>query len=490
MGTGDIRDGEGASEETLVSEIVVPDDPAALDFVRPCQRLFRPALHHERRPPFRTNPIRQCLPPPLTAFPGWQSLTRGLSLPLMTSVQAAAGLCSILWLVDGEDPSVQADRRALERFGQVADLAGRAPAQWVDAVAPFRPEGIMTFSDQRMVDLARLAEDLGLRFHRPEVARRLTDKAAQRVALRQAGLPMPGSTLVQSWLGDDAAEELVRRVRFPAVLKPRHGTDSRTTVRVDDADQVLSTLRSLFNGNRPDVVIEEYIDDSAPCLGEGFANYLSVESVVSAGFIEHFAVTGRFPLAPPFRETGFFIPADLTPPQRTAVLDVASAAVRAVGVDTGCLHTEIKFTPDGPRVIEVNGRLGGGVPLMLEMATGASAPRLAMEVALGRAADCVPLVPQDGIAFRLLFQAPVEARKVLAVEGLERVGRLPGARSATLHRPPGTEIDWRTGTNDYVYSVLGVADDYDQLREVARVAETDVHVEFEEVPSPLDALPG
>ena len=420
---------------------------------------------------------------PLLAIPH-----AGLSLPVMTSVQAAAGLCSILWLVDGDDPSVEPDRRALERFGQVVDLAGLSPSRWVDAVAPFRPDGIVTFSDQRMVDVARLAEDLGLQFHRPEVARRLTDKAAQRDALSTGGLPMPGSTVVQTSLADDAVAKLTRRVRFPAVLKPRYGTDSRTTVRVRDADEVLCALRSLFNGDRPDMVLEEYIADTEPCAGEGFANYLSVESVVSARVIEHFAVTGRFPLAPPFRETGFFIPADLTPDQRAAVLDVASAAVRAVGVETGCLHTEIKFTPDGPRVIEVNGRLGGGVPLILEMATGASAPRLAMEVALGRPADCAPLVPRHGIGFRLLFHTPLEARRVLAVEGLERVSRLPGTRSATLHRPPGTAIDWRTGTNDYVYSVLGVADDYDQLRDVARVAKATVRLRFEEASSPLGAV--
>ena len=412
----------------------------------------------------------------------------GLSLPVMSSVQAAAGLCSILWLVDGEDPSVQADRRALERFGQVVDLAGLSPSRWVDAVAPFRPDGIVSFSDQRMVDVARLAEDLGLRFNRPDVARRLTDKAAQRDALSDAGLPMPGSTVVQTSLTDEAVAALTRRVHFPAVLKPRYGTDSRTTVRVRGSDEVVCALRSLFTGDRPEMVLEEYIADTAPCLGEGFANYLSVETVVSAGVIEHFAVTGRFPLAPPFRETGFFIPADLTPTQRAAALDVASVAVRAVGVETGCLHTEIKFTPDGPRVIEVNGRLGGGIPLILEMATGASAPRLAMEVALGRPADCTPLVPRHGIGFRLLFQAPLEARKVLAVEGLERVSRLPGAQSATLHRPPGTDIDWRTGTNDYVYSVLGVADDYDQLRDVARVAEATVRLRFDLASSPLDVV--
>jgi biotin carboxylase len=273
-------------------------------------------------------------------------------------------------------------------------------------------------------------------------------------------------------------------VRYPAVLKPVHGTDSRTTLRVDDADELLAAFRALFGDSRPDMVIEEYLADGDPCLGEGFANYLSVESLVVAGRVEHFAVTGRFPLAPPLRESGFFIPADLTPDQRIAALDVARAALNALDVETGALHTEIKFTPDGLRVIEVNGRLGGGVPLMLEMMGAASAPRLAMEVALGRNADTAALAPREGIGFRLLFHAPMTARKVLAVENLEQIGQLPGAPTATLHRPPGTEIDWRTGTNDYVYSVTGVAQDYDQLRMINKIAGARVQMRFEEVNPP------
>jgi biotin carboxylase len=413
-----------------------------------------------------------CLP--LLAIP-----YAGLSLPVMTSAQAAAGLCSILWLVDGDDPSVRADWRALERFGQVVDLGRTSVQRWADAVRPLRPDGILTFSDQRMVDLAHLAEVLGLPFHRPEVALRLTDKLAQRDALRRAGLRVPATTAIGSELDEGDLKEIAKGVQFPAVLKPVYGTDSRTTVRVDDPDELLGAFRSLFSGHRPDMVLEEYLADSAPCLGQDFANYLSVESAVHNGGVEHFAVTGRFPLAPPFRETGFFIPADLTPHQRAGVMDLASAAVRALGVETGFLHTEIKFTPDGLRVIEVNGRLGGGIPLMLEMAGAASAPRLAMEVALGHAPDLATLVPREGIGFRLLFHGPVAARKVLAVEGVERIGQLPGAPAGTLHRPPGTEIDWRTGTNDYVYSVIGVARTYDQLRSIKEMARTTVHMQFE-----------
>ena len=117
-------------------------------------------------------------------------------------------------------------------------------------------------------------------------------QGATASALRRGGLPMPGSRLVASELGDDAVRKLAAGERFPAVLKPLHGTDSRTTVRVDDAEGMLSALRSLFHGVRPDMVLEEYLPDADPCLGEGFANYLSVESVVSAGSVDHFAVTG------------------------------------------------------------------------------------------------------------------------------------------------------------------------------------------------------
>ena len=63
-------------------------------------------------------------------------------------------------------------------------------------------------------------------------------------------------------------------------------------------------------------------------------------------------------------------------------MELAERAARALGVDVGCLHTEIKLTIDGPRVIEVNGRLGGGIPEMLELASGVSLFNVAARVAV------------------------------------------------------------------------------------------------------------
>jgi hypothetical protein len=88
---------------------------------------------------------------------------------------------------------------------------------------------------------------------------------------------------------------------------------------------------------------------------------VSVESIVREGVIEHFMVTGRFPFAPPFRETGLFLPSDLGLAERDSVTSLATAAAAAMKVRHGFLHTEIKMTPAGPRIVQVNGRLGVSV---------------------------------------------------------------------------------------------------------------------------------
>ena len=130
---------------------------------------------------------------------------------------------------------------------------------------------------------------------------------------------------------------------------------------------------------------------------ETMADYVSVETFVSCGRTSHAAVTGKIALADPFRETGSFIPAHLSADTLNAVLDVASAAVDAIGVTLGAFHTEIKLTPDGPRVIEVNGRLGGGaLPDVFTLACGESPHRLAGRVALGE---------------EVVFASPIRARK-------------------------------------------------------------------------------
>ena len=190
-------------------------------------------------------------------------------------------------------------------------------------------------------------------------------------------------------------------------------------------------------------------------------------------------MTGRFPTAEPFRETGFFIPADLPPAQLEAVLEVATAAVHALGLKTGDSHTEIKLTPEGPRVLEVNGRIGGGVPEMLFQASGVSILELSMQVALGEEVAVAGPIPCAKVGWRFLFQPPTSAQRVVTIEGLDRLAALSGVNDIFVNRSPGDPIDWREGTRHYIYSVYGVSADYDELLEIDRFMHEEVAIVYE-----------
>ncbi len=92
------------------------------------------------------------------------------------------------------------------------------------------------------------------------------------------------------------------------------------------------------------MLLEEYLPDGPPLPGGFEADYVSVETVAAAGRFTHLAITGRFPVAPPFRETGFFIPATLPGIRRAEVLELATDTLAALGLDTGAAHTEVKLT--------------------------------------------------------------------------------------------------------------------------------------------------
>ena len=392
--------------------------------------------------------------------------------------EGAQGWCDLVWLVDGEDPSVEAVRPLLSRFGVVVDALGGSPRAAADALAPHSPDGLATFYDTGMEHIAAIASELNLPFHSPEVARRLEDKLYQREALRAAGLPTPGIVALPADADRATVERLSSAISYPAVLKPRKASGSWHTFPVASVSELGDMWDELVAEPEPRIV-EEYLSDG-PAMPIGFeADYVSVETVVVAGRMTHLGITGRFPLAPPFRETGFFIPATLGPARQAELLDLAGQTLRALGVQHGAAHTEIKLTAEGPRVIEVNGRIGGGIPEMLRLAAGVEIVRLTMRAALGWETGVGDLPATSGIAYRFFFQPPASARRLTAIDGLDRLKALPGVESIFLHYPPGTEIKASDGTRTYVFAVVGSAADYDGVLAIDEFLRTEISAVYD-----------
>jgi biotin carboxylase len=394
---------------------------------------------------------------------------------------AAAAVSDVVWIVDSsalDDPLLT---RLLRKLGPTVDVAGLSDDEAAQALAPSGLDGIVTYADHLMPLTSSLAVRLGLDYHDAVVTRRLMDKPTQRQALADGGLPVPRFVLVPSHPTPDDVQRLAEGVDFPVVLKPRQGTGSRETFLVRDPAQLHRLLVDDPAGcEGPDaaMVIEEYLVGATPPFSPHFADYLSVESVVSAGHTSHLAVTGRLPPAEPFRETGLFIPSDLPVSETAGVLDVATKAISALGIGVGFLHTEIKMTARGPQVIEVNGRLGGSIPDILSIAAGIDLFELSQRVALGAPVVFDNLVPTHAVGYLLCPHAPQWARRVKSVDGLDRLGAYPNVRTVFLNRQPGDDIDWRKGSHEYVYSVIGGAPDHEGLRRVLRFVDDEVAVTY------------
>jgi biotin carboxylase len=370
--------------------------------------------------------------------------------------------------------------RLLRRFGAVIDVGGLSLDEAAAAIEAERPGGILALADSSLPWTAEVAQRLRLPSVTPEVAGRLTDKDAQRRALRSGGVPVPGFWLVPEADDGKGWASLARAARFPAVLKPQRGEGGREVVPVTSLDEVRSIAAAGRRGApHARLMLEEYLRDRPREDDRAFGDVVSVESVVSGGRVSHLATTGRFPFAEPFRETGSFIPSALDEDEREAVLGVASAAIAALDITVGCQHTEIKLTPDGPRVIEVNGRVGAGVPDMLAAVTDIDLLAIAMRIALGDELvfDEMPHCAQ--VVYVLLAQAPVWMRRITAVDGLDQLRADPSVRRAILARGPGQTVDWRDGLWGHVFSVEGVVADHERLKVLAQRVESDIQIRGE-----------
>jgi len=382
---------------------------------------------------------------------------------------AARGLCKLLWIVDTSNEEQASMQRLLRKLGTVVDINGLEIEAAAVAIARLEPDGILTLADENLRLCAELASRLGLNFHSPETALVLTDKHLQRAALERAGLKVPRSWVISPTDYQSTWSMIEHEVNYPAVFKPRRGEASRDTVLVNSSEALSELVKEHLVSGEREFVIEEYIPDALPGVaGDGFAGYVSVESFVVDDAVTHVAINGRMPPAFPFRETGFFIPSALDDELAQAVLDVATGAIRSMDVTTGCFHTEIKLTPDGPVVIEVNGRIGGGVPEMILAATGVDFLKISMNLALGDAVATCDLPPAHCVAYLFYVHAPTEMRRIIAVEGLDELGAMDGVQEVILNRGPGHSVDWREGNHGYVFSVFGTAAEHEGVRRIDR----------------------
>lgn len=345
---------------------------------------------------------------------------------------------SALWLIDGQpstwqDPYITGSSVVgnLDWVGAVSDREGLIGAA-LRVAENQKVAGVLTYDEMFVTVAADIAERLGVRGLTVAGAENCRDKARTRAALTAAGLPQPRYALVH---GIEEAVEASARIGYPVVLKPRGMGASVGVVRVERPDDLAGAFAVVERARRAGppayedgVLIEELIDGPE----------ISVDGAVSGGEYRPFCLARKELGDPPyFEEVGHVVDAADPLLADPALLALLADAHRTLGVLDGVTHTEVRLRAGGPVVIEVNGRLGGGmIPYLGKLATGVDPGQVAAEVATG-APPSVEATSRGCAGIRFLYP-PLDCR-VLGVS-VPDPAVVPGLLEARAIVQPGTEL--------------------------------------------------
>jgi biotin carboxylase len=385
-----------------------------------------------------------------------------------TTIRAAAGRqFELVFVCDRARAHVAATIAEARRCARVIDVTGQSWDERVAAVRAVEPSGVVTFSEFALRDTARMAGALGLSGHSEAVVELLTDKLAQRSVLASAGVQATRCAIV----GSDLRAAAVA-VGFPAVLKPRVGAGSAHTFRIESLDDLEQRWRDVPPG--VEFVLEEMLCGDPEVAGASWGDYVSVESVHAPAGSHQVCITGKFPLAEPFRESGMVLPCTLPVSVADDVLALEAAAIAAIGVAHGVTHTEIKLTASGPKIIEINGRLGGYVPEILKRSSGISLVHAALALAVGRDPSLPPTRHTD-VCYQLFLAPPSGIRGTFVrTDGLAEMAALPGVIQVEERVRAGDLVDYQQGTQSLLGIVYGHAPDHEALRAIVQAIHSGV----------------
>jgi biotin carboxylase len=348
-----------------------------------------------------------------------------------------------------------ADRRAIVSVEDEPAIDRLAAAERVDGViAP----GI----DFPVAVAARVAARLGLPHPLdPPTAQAATSKLRQRERFAEAGVPHARHRVCSS-LSEAviAADEL----GFPCVIKAPDLQGQKGLALVPERGAIEDAFDHARGLARSSVVLVEELTAGS----ELTVNAFSVE-----GRFHALTVTDRLVAdAPAFGVALAHIwPSALDAADVEAAVRVAEAAAAAIGVHDGPTYTQVLVGRDGPRVVELAARLGGGHDAELcDAALGVDLNRLAIAAALGERIYEGGLVPDElagGVCIRFLLP---EAGLLESVEGVAAAERSSGVVWVRSYREPGQELGTLRRGADRAGAVLAVGNSRKQAMDRARRA--------------------
>jgi S-sulfo-L-cysteine synthase (3-phospho-L-serine-dependent) len=210
--------------------------------------------------------------------------------------------------------------------------------------------GVTSCVDFFLENAVNVAHQLRLPGYEPSVIRDCCNKYTQRLRLQSSGVDIPKFFLASS---TKEANIAAQHIGFPVVVKPVSLAGSMGVKLCKDIDEVESHANALFQQeNLPKVNSLQQILIEEAVIGPEYS--VEVFGTKIIGITKKYL--GAYPY---FVEVGHDHPTVLPHEIEKSIHLSVMSTLNALNWKVGPAHVELRFSETGPKIIEVNPRIGG-----------------------------------------------------------------------------------------------------------------------------------
>lgn len=171
---------------------------------------------------------------------------------------------------------------------------------------------------------------------------------------------------------------LAETLSYPVIVKPCDGSGSRGTSRVDTPDALSAACEFAMKGS-----ISHRAEAESFVAGKEYG----AESLVVEGNVHVLAIMKKRMTEPPYyAELGHTIPCGLPADVEEKAKNYVENAIRALGINSGSVNTDMIITGDGNvHIVDIGARMGGNMigPCIIPYGTGIDYMAAMIENAVG-----------------------------------------------------------------------------------------------------------
>jgi len=258
----------------------------------------------------------------------------------------------------------------------------------------FSFDGVCTHLDTSVHFVNEICHERSLPVISAQRGKLLRNKFQVREALKAAGV-MKQFEFWRATSRQDL-EKLSSELTYPVIVKPTEMMASLAVFKVCSPEELIEfgskalasdfegeNLRGAYGDIESAVVIEEFLEGPE----------ISAEAVVHnghirvIGFTEKQTSTGRF-----WDELGHDFPARLSLDIQNEVTSLVIESLVALKIQNSIVHAEVKLTPKGPAIVEINSRLCGDlIYSLIEQSAGVSTGELMVHTCLGNVEEAMKI---------------------------------------------------------------------------------------------------